>query len=239
MRKEKRVLALQHEQDDPPGYLGEIMQQHGIACEVAHVEEHGPLPEVEGFQAVIAMGGPQHVGYDEKYPYFVPEYALIRRAVQADIPYLGMCLGGQLLAHALGAPVTSHEQTELGLVQVEFTEAGKADPLYAGLPGHQWVFEWHEDVFALPPGAVRLATNAHTPNQAFRFGRRAYGLQYHIELTPELFKTWTAQWKNEMIAVLGPAGAERLARLGVEVLPTYQEHSRRLFENFLKLSDLL
>jgi GMP synthase-like glutamine amidotransferase len=239
VKKKKRVLALQHEADDPPGHLGEIMQQHGIECEVVHVEESGPLPDVETFQAVLALGGPQHVGDDVTYPYFVPEYALIQRAVQKDIPYLGICLGGQLLAHALGAPVTSHEQTELGLVRVEFTEAGKADPLYQGLPGQQWVFEWHEDVFAMPPEAVRLATNAHTLNQAFRFGRRAYGLQYHIELTPELFQHWMEKWKNEMMAVLGPEGPERLARVGAEVLPTYQEQSRRLFENFLTLSNLL
>jgi GMP synthase (glutamine-hydrolysing) len=237
--EKKRVLALQHEEDDPPGYLGEIMQQHGIECAVVRVEQRGPLPEVEGFQAVIAMGGPQHVGADADYPYFVPEYTLIRRAVQADIPYLGICLGGQLLAHALGAQVSTHEQTELGLVQVEFTEAGKADPLYTGMPGQQWVFEWHEDVFALPPGAVRLATNAQTPNQAFRFGRRAYGLQYHIELTPALFNRWIDKWQAEMMAELGPDGPERLTRTWVEVQPMYQEQSRRLFENFLKLSDLL
>lgn len=239
MSKEQRVLVLQHEPGDPPGALGEIMSGHGLAWDVVLVEEQ-PLPDdVRAYDALIAMGGPQHVGDDERYPYFVPEYALIQQAMQHDLPYLGICLGGQLLAHALGGRVTRHEQTELGFVQVDFTEAGRADPLYQGLPGHQRVFQWHEDTFALPPGAVRLATNAHTQNQAFRVGRRAYALQYHIELTPDLFRQWVALWEKEMQAVLGPQGAAHLLASAEDVLPTYQAHARQLFENFLRIGGLL
>jgi len=239
MSKPKPVLALQHAEGDPPGYLGEILAEHGIACDVVPVEEHQALPEVEAYGAVIALGGPQHVGHDADYPELVPEYALIQRAVQLDIPYLGLCLGGQLLAHVLGAPVTALERTVLAMARVEFTPAGQADPLYQGLPGHQFGFEWHEDSFALPPAAVRLATNANSLNQAFRFSRRAYGLQYHIELTPELLDYAIYRWKDLMIAVVGLDGHARLEQSVHALLPAYQQQSRLLFENFLKISGLL
>jgi GMP synthase (glutamine-hydrolysing) len=109
----KRVLALQFIWDDPPGYLGEIMQEHDILCEVVKVDE-APVPDPTAYDAFIAMGGPQHVGANDRYPYLPGVEAAIRRAVEEDIPYLGLCLGGQLLAHALGAPVSRHHVTEIG-----------------------------------------------------------------------------------------------------------------------------
>lgn len=233
----KRILALQHIWDDPPGYLGEIMQEHAILCEIVNVAQT-PIPDPAQYDAVIALGGPQHANADEKYPYFVQEKAILRKVIEQDIPYLGICLGGQLLAHVLGAPVTQHTLTEIGFFEVQLTDEGKADPLFQGLPGHQQVIHWHQDVFDIPQRAVRLATSENTPNQAFRFGKRAYGLQYHIELTPHMLDTWLQypDYKKEIVKTLGQDAPGLIERDRPSCYPIYREHTRILFENFLKIS---
>ena len=129
----KRVLALQFCWDDPPGYLGDIMQEHNIPYEIVEVDKY-PVPDPTEFDAILAMGGFQHVGENEKYPYLVGVESMICKAVAEDIPYLGICLGGQLLAHALGAPVKRHSITPLGFFDVQTTRMGKDDPLFHGLP---------------------------------------------------------------------------------------------------------
>lgn len=235
----KRVLALVNVGDDPPGYLGEIMQGHGIACDAISVADT-PLPDPTEYAAIISLGGPQHAAADEKHPYLAQEKVLIRHAVERDIPYLGICLGGQLLAHALGAQVTKHHMIELGFLEVELTEEGKADALFQGLPDQQRVFQWHLDVFDIPAGGVRLATNANVPNQAFRYGERAYGLQYHIEVTPDMFYDWLQYLPNdqEVIDALGPDVVNRLEQEISLYYSTFLRHARIMFENFLKISGL-
>ena len=161
--------------------------------------------------------------------------------VERDIPYLGICLGGQLLASALEAPVTRHHMTEIGFYEVQLTDEGKNDPLFQGLPGYQQVIHWHEDTFGLPHGAVRLATSENTVNQAFRFGRRAYGLQFHIEVTPDIFDIWfrCPDFKEIIDRTLGPRALETIERDWLTRYPIYRSHSRTLFENFLKISGCL
>ncbi len=236
----KRVLALEQYWDDPAGYLGEILQEHGIDCEVIKVYEV-PIPDPSRFDAIFSLGGPQHANAHDKYPYLAQEKEFLRQVVERDIPYLGICLGGQLLASALEAPVTRHHITEIGFYEVQLTDEGKNDPLFQGLPGYQQVIHWHEDTFGLPRGAVRLATSENTVNQAFRFGRRAYGLQYHIEVTPDIFDIWfrCPDFKEKIDGVLGPHSLETIERDWLTRYPIYRSHSRTLFENFLKISECL
>lgn len=236
----KRVLALQFIWDDPPGYLGEIMQEHDIFCEVVEVETT-PVPDPTGYDAVIAMGGPQHVGDNEKYPYLVEVESAIHKAVEEDIPYLGLCLGGQLLAHALGAPVKRHSKASIGFYEVQLTEEGKADPLFRGLPGYQQVIHWHEDTFDIPRDAVQLAANAHTENQVFRYGRLAYGTQYHIELTPNMLDVWMhhPDYRQEIVNTLGERAADKFVSDRTRLYPLYRQHTRIMFENFLRIGGLI
>ena len=242
MAKQRRVLALQNVWDDPPGYLGEIMQEHGIPWDVVKADETPNawelLSDLTPYAAIISLGGPQHAAADERYPYLAEEKALILRALEQDVPFLGVCLGGQLLAHALGAAVTRHSMTELGFFEVRLTDEGRADPFFQGLPDNPLVFQWHMDTFSIPAGAVRLATNANTTNQAFRLGRWAYALQYHIELTPAMLDTWTQypDYQREIVKELGPEGPSLIEEQRRRYYQVYREYARQMFENFLRIS---
>ena len=236
----KRVLAIQFCWDDPPGNLGEIMQEHDIFYEVVEADKY-PVPDPTEFDAILAMGGPQHVGDNETYPYLVGVESAIRKAVEEDIPYLGICLGGQLLAHALGAPVKRHAITPLGFYEVQITAGGKTDPLFRGLPGYQQVFHWHEDTFDIPKEAVQLASNAQTENQAFRYGRYAYGTQYHLEVTPAMLDVWLhfPEYRQEIVSTLGESAVDNFVSDSARLFPLYHQHTRIMFENFLKIGGVI
>src|SRR5215831_6550668 len=236
----KRVLALQFCWDDPPAYLGEIMQEHHIHFEIVEVDKC-PVPDPAAFDAIIAMGGFQHVGDNETYPYLSGVESMIRAVVEEDIPYLGICLGGQLLAHALGAPVKRHSITPLGFYPVQMTAMGKTDPLFHGLPHNMQVFHWHEDTFDIPAEAIHLACNEQTENQAFRYGRHAYGTQYHIEVTPDMIDIWfhVPEFRQEIVNALGEDAVDHYVSQSAGLFPLYRQHSRIMFENFLRIAKLI
>lgn len=237
----KRALVLQHAWDDPPAYLEALLREHHITCELIYVER-APLPDLADYQAVIVMGGPQHVYADKGHPYLAEEKRLLRQAVTQELPTLGICLGAQLLASALGAEVRRHHSSEIGFFEIPLTEDGTRDPLFAGLPGYHLAFHWHQDVFDLPVNALHLASNETAPNQAFRYGPNAYGLQFHIELDDEMAHTWldTPDFAREICTALrDPNAATRLARVWSEQSATYQKHTRIVFENFLRIGGLV
>ncbi|MBE3560519.1 MAG: type 1 glutamine amidotransferase [Ktedonobacteraceae bacterium] len=235
----KQVLLLLHSWEDPAGYVGTLLDERNIGYQVLNVETE-PLPNPSNLAAIIAFGGPQHAYEEAKYPYFITEKAFLREVARQDIPYLGICLGGQLLAGALGGIVKRHTTTEIGFFDVYFTEMGLRDPLYQGLPEYQKVFHWHEDTFDLTPGSMLLATSQQTPNQAFRYGRRAYGLQYHIEVTPQMLHTWLhhPDFQDEILRTLGTEKIQKLEEEMLQHFALYQEHTRIMLDNFLKLSAL-
>lgn len=236
----KRVLVLQHAWEDPPGTLGEMMRERDIPFDTVNLEKGEPLPDELIYDALIILGGPEYAGDDDMYPHLVQEKMLIRQAVERDIPFLGVCLGGQLLAYAMGAQVLRNGLFELGFFEEQLTQAGKHDPLFQGLDNHQQVFHWHSDTFDIPAGAALLATGDHGSKQAFRAGRRAYGLQYHIELTPEMFDTWMRfhPHRQEAVELLGHERYEQIAQEYTARYPIYREHTRILFQNFLSLGEL-
>ncbi len=236
----KRVLALLNIEDDPIGYVGEILEEHGISYDIVNAAQE-LIPDLASYAALVVFGGPQNANEDDKYPYLTKEKVVLRKAVEQELPLLGICLGGQLLATALGGIVKKHTLTEIGFSEVQCTVDGRNDPLYAGLSGRQMVYQWHEDTFAIPSGAVRLATSEKTANQAFRYGRNAYGIQYHIELSPIMLDTWLHEpaLKHEIIDTLGHAEYERIVSERPQYYPLYQEHTRVMFENFLRIAGLL
>jgi len=235
----KRVLALQHAWECPLGLLGEILEEQHIPYDAVQVAEEA-LPDPLQYGAIIALGGSQHVYDTDSYPYLLKEKELIRTAIEQELPYLGICLGGQLLADVLGGSVKRDSSAEIGFYDIPFTVTGQQDPLFRGLPDYQKVFHWHEDSFDLPSGSTLLATNATTKNQAFRYSRCAYGLQYHIELNSQLFDLWLEypEFKQAIIATVGDKAYREIQYERPIQYQTYSDHTSILFENFLRIAGL-
>ena len=234
-----RVLVLQHIACEHPGVFSEVMRERGVEQVAVQLDRERALPDWREFDAVLAMGGPMGAGDDADHPWLVAERRLVREAVVGGRAFLGVCLGVQLLAAALGARVYAAESPEVGLLDVELTAEGRADPLFAGLDDQIASLQWHGDTFDLPAGAVRLARSAELPNQAFRAGKRAYGVQFHLEVTGEMAAEWGAvpAYRDSLAETLGAReGAEFIAdierRAGELHLP-----ARRLFANWLELAE--
>ncbi len=191
------VLAIQNDATTPAALVGEWLAEDGLAVRVigACFGEPVPVEIPEGVHALLPLGGSMGANDDHVAPWLPDERALIADAVARDIPVLGLCLGGQLLAEATGGTVELGSITEIGVTMVRRTVDGLLDgvvsqavPVHGGdIPAPQW----HQDhVTALPDGAVLLMTNEACRVQAFRLGTSAYGLQMHPEVTPEIFASW-------------------------------------------------
>jgi len=183
------VLVFQHDPYDGPGYLGEALLRRGARLAIVRLDDGERVPDTALYDMLLVMGGVMNVYQEDKYPWLVEETRAIRRAVEAGRAVLGVCLGGQLLAKALGAQVHLGAATEIGLTPITLTEAGEADPLFEGL-SHVEAVEWHDDTFDIPTGAVALAHSEGCAHQAFRFGQWAYGLQFHPEVSPMMLAEW-------------------------------------------------
>ena len=186
------VLVFQHDPYDGPGYLGESLLRRGAKLDIVQLHEGETIPDPSSYDMLLVMGGGMNVYAEDKYPWLIEETKAIRQAVKEGKAVLGICLGGQLLAKALDAQVHLGAATEIGLVPISLTEAGKTDPLFDGLAQIEAV-EWHDDTFDIPGGAVALALSQGCANQAFRFGKYAYGLQFHPEVSPEMLANWIEQ----------------------------------------------
>jgi GMP synthase-like glutamine amidotransferase len=235
----KRILLLQHVWDNHKGYVGQLLDEYAIPYDVIDVEQNS-IPAPQPYGAIIAFGGSQHLYMVDQYPYLVQERALLHTAVEQDIPFLGICLGGQLLANTFGGKVRKHTVAEFGFLEVQLTDEGRRDPLFSALPGYQSVFHWHEDTFDLPAGATLLATSNVTTNQAFRYGHRAYGLQYHIEIDDTTLNTWLydPECKQSILETQGMQIYRATEQTRATLLPAYHKHSRIMIENFLRISEL-
>jgi GMP synthase (glutamine-hydrolysing) len=146
------------------------------------------LPKLSSFDWVTVLGGPMSIWQEDEYPWLKPEKEFIRRSIEAGKVVLGICLGAQLIAEVLGAEVKSHDQKEIGWFDVKLTPAGKREPIFQGLPASFNCLHWHGDTFAIPEDARHLALSSACQNQAFIFGDRVLGFQFHLE-----FKTQTIQ----------------------------------------------
>lgn len=184
---DKKLLFIQHGDSDKPGLLAEVACDRGITMDVLRPDLGDPVPDhLHGYAGLALGGGAQAVYEQDLYPYLSAEICLIRRAADAGCPVLGLCLGSQLMAAALGGDVRAAGRREIGFFEVVLEPATTLDPLLCGLPERFVAAHWHGDVFDLPAGGMRLASSALTPNQLFRYGHALYGLQFHLEMTVEI-----------------------------------------------------
>lgn len=174
----RRAICLQHVRFEGPGALTTALARRGLRLEHALVPHEG-LPKDPG-ELLIIMGGPMSV--NDPDPWIAEETAYIRSTLLAGTPVLGICLGSQFMAKALGAAVSPGHAIEIGMTPITLTEEGRNDPVFGTCPERFEVFEWHGEVFDLPTDCVSLAGSASAPLQAFRYGERAYGLLFHLEI---------------------------------------------------------
>lgn len=184
------IIAVLHHQQQP--FLGHVatLREAGATL-VEHDRRRGDaLPDLRDVDAVVSLGGEQSVREIERYDYLLAEVDLLRRAVAEEVPVLGICLGGQLLAHALGATVRRASRRRIGWLDLVPTAEGAADPLISAAGGHIPGLHWNEDVFDLPPGAIELLERPGEGVEAFRAGSRAWGVQFHPDADPAGLEGW-------------------------------------------------
>ncbi|MER7518434.1 type 1 glutamine amidotransferase [Streptomyces sp. NPDC126499] len=190
-----RVLVVQHEADAGPGLVGERLRLAGLDPRVHHPWRGEALPEsLDGWAGLLVLGGAPNCEDDTAAPWLPRVRALVREAVEARIPLLGICLGGQIMAHALGGRVTLRSRgPEVGVVPLRRLPGADDDPLLGTVPDGTPAAQWHwDEVERLPPGAVPLLTGDDCPYQAFRVGPCAWGVQFH----PEVLSAAVADWAS-------------------------------------------
>ncbi len=229
----KKVLFLQHGDVDKPGLLAETLSTEGIGLEIFHAWRDGDFPVLQEFHALALGGGGQSAWEVEEHPYLETECRMIREAFRLGIPVLGLCLGAQLIARALGAEVRRAARKEIGFFPVELHPAGISDPIVGALPARFPATHWHGDVFDIPGDAACLGASALTPHQILRRGTNALGFQFHLEMTPPLFEELV--WDSEAFFRDEGLSPEALIREAREVLPALEPSAREVFRRWAAL----
>ena len=195
----RSVWVLQHGASETLGTIEDALRGRQIGYDYIETNVGKPVPgEMADKAGLIVMGGPMGVYEQSQYPFLRDEMRLIEFALAMGRPVLGVCLGSQLLAAVLGAEVKKGEGKELGWHAVTLSEFAAQDPLFAGVRPEFWPFHWHGDVFSLPKNAVGLASSRQTPCQAFRYGKNAYGILFHLEVTREQISQMLSAFAEEL-----------------------------------------
>jgi len=186
-----RLMVFQHVAAEPLGTLHERIRTRGHRIRFHNFQRQpDSTPNVDRYHGLIVLGGPMNVEDQHRRPHLKTELKAIEAALQQGKPVLGICLGAQLLAHVLGAPVRRHVQHEIGWYELETTAHGRGDAILGHLGERAPVFQWHGQTFDLPSGAVQLARTDTCEQQAFRFGNNAYGFQFHLEADAAMIERW-------------------------------------------------
>lgn len=233
-----RILVIQHVAAEPLGTLDPLIRARGHRIRYVNFERDPTAqPKLDGYHGLIVLGGPMNVEDHTRLPHLLTEMRLIEQALAQDKPVLGICLGSQLLAHVLGAPVRRHRQAEIGWYRLDTTEAGRRDAVLAPLGDSSPVFQWHSYTFDIPDSAEHLAATASCENQAFRYGRSAYGFQFHLEVDERLVSRWLnlPNYRHELVAAQLGHGPEDVEQHTLEQAARMRAVAEPVFGNFLDL----
>ena len=233
-----RILVLQHARVEHPGIFRSFLEEDGHIWDAVELDEGEPLPTPDGYDALWVMGGPMDVWQEDAHPWLAAEKAFIRDAVEGrGMPFLGLCLGHQLLAEALGGSAEPSKTPEIGIMDVQLTEEGASGVFFDGLEPVFPCLQWHSaEVTRLPPGAKVLATSPDCAVQAMKWGPRAYSAQFHVEIEPDTVQNWAAipEYKQALDKALGDGGYE-VMRSGAEVhMKQFNAMAERLYINWLQ-----
>jgi GMP synthase (glutamine-hydrolysing) len=232
----KNVLILRHMPHEPGGTLETAFDLAGLRFQ--YFDLHQTVPDrlpLETACGLVALGGPMNVDEVERYQFLKLDVQWIEQALAAKLPFLGICLGSQLLAKTLGARVYPNRVKEIGWYPVELTSAAAVDPLFAQR-GTRSMFQWHGDTFDLPAGTVHLARSRWCENQAFRYGQSAYGLQFHIEMTATMIHEWLTVPDNcRELAELDYIDPRKIRMQTPHELPKLQALAAEVFGHFAQM----
>lgn len=233
-----RILIVKNVQREGPGLLRDVLQAHRIGADVIELERGDRIPSLDDYAGLVVLGGPASA--NDATEVMQHELSVVKHALDANIPYLGICLGMQVLVKAAGGNVVRAPMKEVGFLDndgraysVHLTEAGRNDPLFEGVGSELRVFQLHGESVELSGSVELLATAPGCPNQVVRVGRRAYGLQMHIEVVPEMLAVWAAQDPD-----LVDLDASMLQTEYAAIAEEYARNGRRVLANFLAIAGL-
>ena len=233
------ILVFQHIAIEHPGCFRDFMAEEGVTWQAVEVDENEPIPALDDFDALIVMGGPMDVWQEAQHPWLIAEKAAIRSAVvEHQMPYLGFCLGHQLLADALGGKVGPMQVPEVGVLDVHLSSSAQRDALFRSMPDPCKGLQWHSaEVQVPPPGSEILGSSPLCDIQAFRTHTHAYGIQYHTEQTPDTVPEWgrVPAYQQALENTLGSDALLSMKKQVDEQLPQSTSNARILYNNFMSI----
>jgi len=225
------VLIIKNISSEGPGTLSEFLEKKHIPFTVVELGAGETPPLLEKFGILVILGGPMGVYEMDRYPHLLSCSRVIREAINRDMKVLGICLGSQMIAYCLGADVYPGPEKETGWLHIELTGDGLKDPYMRSLAMHPqvgdfWrrfkVLHWHGDTFDLPPGAVLLASSQLYRHQAFRYGDKVYGLQFHMEVTKDMILDWFRDFPE----------MDKISRVTEQIFDEYHGRAIQLYKAF-------
>lgn len=229
----KSIAIFRHHISEGPGYFAEFLDECTIPWQLVRIDANDAVPQdASAYSGLVFMGGPMSVNDD--LPWIPKALALIRQAVARDIPVLGHCLGGQLMARALGGVVTMNAVKEIGWGQVKVTDNDTAHAWFGDTKSFA-AFHWHGETFSLPHGAAHILSSAHCINQAYAMGKHL-GLQCHVEMTEQMIRDWCIAGKNEIAANVGSQAVQTGVSIEAQIadrLPELHFAARQVYRHWI------
>lgn len=231
------IYALYHSRTETVGSLGDVLKRINLPFRELHLYSGDGLPrDTHLLSGLIVMGGPMNVDQIREFPFLFEEVRLIEKILSEDKPVLGICLGAQLMAKALGSRVFPNKEKEVGWHPIHLTESAASDPVFNEAPDKLNVLHWHGDTFDLPAGATHLAKSTRCENQLFRWGSNAYGLQFHLEVTPSMVTSWVRSKDGKKDIKAAGEHSKTILDHTPGAFSKLKPVSDKIFENYLNMS---